>query len=193
CPMSVPPPATLTPPVTELNTPSVSGLTTGNPLPAPVVITAADTPPGGNIQQLERLEGMRVGVPTLNVGAPPPGNVNEPNATSTSTGIFVGVLPTLARAFREPGIRADDPPPPGSIVTIPPGPRFDGNSERIRVDADGLVGAPPINPSAGAPVTGRGGPRDYAFRPYTILPDPPTVSPTPVVIGGMTPTAATAA
>jgi hypothetical protein len=175
----------LSPPVTELTFPSVVLLTTGNPLPSPVVITAADTPPTGTIQQLERLEGMRVSVATLTVVGPTLGSVNEPNATATSNGVFVGVIPPLSRPFREPGIRADDPPPPGSGVTIPPVPRFDGNPERIRVDSDAKVGASPLDVAVGATVTGLVGPMDYAFRTYTVLPDPPSVSPPPVATGGV--------
>jgi predicted extracellular nuclease len=171
----------LSPPVTELISPSVLQLSTGNPLPAPVPITSADLPPAGTIQQLERLEGMRVSVATLTVVAPTLGNVNEANATATSSGVFVGVIPPTGRPFREAGIRADDPPPPGSGVTIPPVPRFDGNPERLRVDSDGLMGGPLIDVAAGATVTGLVGPLDYGFRTYTVLPDPATP---PVVTGG---------
>jgi uncharacterized protein len=177
----------LSPPLTELTSPtSVIQLSTGNPLPTPIVITAAMNPPTGPIEQLERLEGMRVSVPSLTVVAPTLGNVNEPNATATSSGVFVGVITGQGRPFREAGIRANDPPPPGSGVTIPPVPRFDGNPERIRVDSDANVGAPAIDVATGAVVTGLVGPLDYGFRTYTILPDPPTVSPAPVVTGGMT-------
>ena len=146
-------------------------LSTGNVLPTPIVITAAMNPPTGPIEQLERLEGMRVSVPSLTVVAPTLGNVNEPNATATSSGVFVGVITGQARPFREAGIRANDPPPPGSGVTIPPVPRFDGNPERIRVDSDGLVGVLPLDVATGAVVTGLAGPLDYGFRTYTILPD----------------------
>ena len=174
------------PPLTRLASPtSVTVLTTGNPLPAPIVVTAATNPPTGPIDQLERFEGMRVSVPSLTVVAPTVGTIDEPNATATSTGVFVGVITGQGRPFREAGIRANDQPPPSSGVTIPPVPRFDANPERIRVDADALVGAGTIDVSTGAVVTGLVGPLDYAFRTYTILPDPPAVSPAPVVIGGM--------
>jgi uncharacterized protein len=174
------------PPVTQLFLPSsVVLLTTGNPLPPPVVLTAALNPPTGPVDQLERFEGMRVAVPSLTVAGPTLGTVDEPNATAASTGVFVGVITGQARPFREAGIRANDEPPPGSGVTIPPVPRFDANPERIRVDADGLLGAGTIDVSTGAVVTGLVGPLDFAARTYTILPDPPTVSPAPVVTGGM--------
>ena len=50
------------PPATELTAPSVSLLSTGNPLPTPILLTAADTDPSGQPVQLERFEGMRVHV-----------------------------------------------------------------------------------------------------------------------------------
>ncbi len=179
----------LQPPLTELTSPTVAQLSTGNPLPTPIAITTTDLPTSGTIEQLERLEGMRVSAPPLTVVAPTLGNVNEPNATATSTGVFIGVLPPTGRPFREAGIRANDPPPSGSGVTIPPVPRFDGNPERLRVDSDGLVGGPLIDVATGATVTGLVGPLDYSFRTYTILPDP--ASP-PVVAGGMSPTTVSA-
>jgi uncharacterized protein len=171
----------LSPPLTELFLPtSVVVLTTGNPLPPPIVITAALNPPTGPIDQLERFEGMRVRVPSLTVVAPTLGAVDEPSATATSNGVFVGVITGEARPFREAGIRANDPPPPGSGVTIPPVPRFDGNPERIRVDSDGLSGVAPMDVATGAVVTNLTGPLDYAFRTYTILPEPGAT-----VAGGM--------
>jgi predicted extracellular nuclease len=161
----------LSPPLTELSSPTVVQLSSGNPLPLPIVITAAVNPPSGPIDQLEKFEGMRVTVPSLTVVAPTLGNISEPNATATSSGVFVGVVTGEARPFREAGIRANDPPPPGSGVTIPPVPRFDANPERIRVDSDGLVGVPPLDVATGAVVTNLTGPLDYAFRTYTILPE----------------------
>jgi uncharacterized protein len=171
----------LQPPLTELTSPSVVLIAPLQPLPAAIPITSASLPTNGTIEQLERLEGMRVSVASMTVVAPTLGNVNEPNATATSTGVFVGVLPPTGRPFREAGIRANDPPPAGSGVTIPPVPRFDGNPERLRVDSDGLVGGPLIDVAFGATVSNLVGPLDYSFRTYTVLPDP--ASP-PVVAGG---------
>ena len=146
-----------------------SVLSTGNALPAAVTLTAADTSPGGSIEQLEKYEGMRVHVDTLNVIAPTQGTINEPNATSTSNGVFYGVIPGIARPFREPGVEVPDPLPPGSPCCVP---RFDANPERLRVDSDGLVGAAALEVTTGAVVTNLTGPLDYAFRTYTIDPDP---------------------
>jgi len=186
----VPPADLLQPPLTELSSPSVSLISVGNPLPAPIPLTTTFPDPTGNIHQLERLEGMRASLASLTVVAPTLGNVNEPNATATSSGVFYGVVTGVARPFREAGIPADDPPPSCCDgVTIPPVPRFDANPERIRVDADGLTGAALFDVDAGQVVTGLVGPLDYSFRTYSILPDP--ASP-PVVTGTVNPTPVTA-
>ncbi len=171
------------PPLSELSSPTVVQLSTGNPLPAPIVLTTADTGTGGvnsgNIENLEKYEGMRVQVNSLTVVHPTEGSVNETNATSTSNGVFYGVITGVGRPFREAGIAANDPVPSGSGVTIPPVPRFDGNPEKIRVDSDAQPGATAINVGTGQVVSNLVGPLDYSFRTYTILPDPaspPTVS-----------------
>jgi len=171
----------LQPPLTEITSPSVLLLSSGHPLPAPVSLSAAFPDPEGAVDQLERLEGMRVQVASLTVAGPTLGGINEAAATATTQGVFHGVVTGVARPFREPGIPADDPPPSG---TIPPIPRFDANPERIRVDSDGQVGAAAIDVGTGAVVTGLVGPLDYAFRTYTILPDPATP---PAVTGGPAP------
>ncbi|HKF43583.1 MAG TPA: lamin tail domain-containing protein [Thermoanaerobaculia bacterium] len=161
------------PPSTEIINPSVTVLSTGNPLPAPVVLSAADTDPSGPIDQLEKYEGMRVQVNSLTVTAPTQGTISEANATSTSNGVFYGVITGVARPFRERGIEAPDPLPSPGI------PRFDGNPERIRVDSDG-IGAPTLDVTTGAVLTNLIGPLDYAFRSYTIDLDPAvTVGVTP--------------
>jgi predicted extracellular nuclease len=158
------------PPVTELSSvTSVLQLSTGNPLPAPVVLTAADTNPAGAIDQLEKYEGMRVSVASMTVVGPTAGSINEANATATSNGVFYGVVTGVARPFREAGVEVPDPLPGGSPCCVP---RFDANPERLRVDGDGLVGGSALEVTSGAVVTNLVGPLDYGFRTYTILPDP---------------------
>jgi uncharacterized repeat protein (TIGR01451 family) len=157
------------PPATEIASPSVILLTTGNPPPAPITLTAADTSPTGSIEQLERFEGMRVHVDSLTVVAPTQGTVNEANATSTSNGVFYGVITGVARPFREPGVEVPNPLPAGAPCCVT---RFDANPERLRVDSDGLIGATRLEVTTGAVVTNLTGPLDYSFRTYTILPDP---------------------
>jgi predicted extracellular nuclease len=162
-------------PLTEIGgSPTVIVITTGDPLPTPVTITAADTLVN-NVENLERLEGMRVRVNSLTVVAPTQGTINEPNATVASTGVFHGVITGIARPFREPGINATDPLPAGAPPTVP---RFDENPERIRVDSDAQPGTTALDLNTGTVVTNLVGELDYSFRSYTIIPEagsPPSV------------------
>src|ERR1043166_6292163 len=179
-----------TPSQTELTSPSVSLTSTGNTLPAPITITAADTLVN-NINNLERYESMRVHVDSLTVGAPTGGNIDEANATSTSFGDFYGVITGVPRPFREPGIETPYAVPtpypsgaaPAAIQT------FDANPERIRVNSLGLTGSVDIQATSNAVVTGITGPLDYGFRTYTIDTDPPAITLTPLIAGGLTVTA----
>lgn len=173
-------------PVTEIaGSPTVSVLSTGNPLPSPTVITAADTQVN-NLENLERFEGMRVAVLSLTVVAPTQGTISEPGATVTSNGVFYGVVTGVARPFREPGVNASDPLPPGSPANVP---RFDENPERLRVDSNAEPGTTAVNVSTGAAFTNVIGELDYAFRTWTIDPEQtltggtnsgPTAAPTPM-------------
>jgi predicted extracellular nuclease len=174
------------PTLTELVSPSVTLLTTGNPLPAPVVLTAANTNPAGAIDQLERFEGMRVSVGSLTVIAPTGGNVSESNATSTSSGIFFGAITGIARPFREPGVQQPDALPPGAPATVT---RFDSNPERLRIQSGGQTGTTRFDVATGAVVMGITGVMDFNSRTYNILPD---ASPAPVITGGATATPAPA-
>ncbi|GAB2503334.1 lamin tail domain-containing protein [Lysobacter humi (ex Lee et al. 2017)] len=151
------------------------------PLPAPVVLTPTFPDPTGPLDQLERVEGMRVTVPDFVVTAPTGGFTDERNATGGSNGVFHGTVAGVARPFREPGIQAPDAPPAGAM---PPIPRWDFNPELISVDSDAL-GAPRLDVPTGTRIADLTGPLDYAFRRYTILPDS-----TGTVTPGMTPHAA---
>lgn len=153
---------------------SVNVLSTGNPLPTATTLTASDTVPGGALDQLEKYEGMRVRVNSLTVVAPTQGNITETSATATSNGLFFGVITGVPRPLREPGIAIPNPiptptPNPNNI------PRFDTNSERLRVDSDAQPGTTALNVAAGDVITNVVGPLDYGFRTYTILPELATV------------------
>ncbi len=171
---------------TELTSPTVTLNSSGNTLPVPHTITAAETLVN-DVNNLEKYEGMRVHVDSLTVGAPTGGNVDEVNATSASFGDFYGVVTGVPRPFREPGIEipyaTPTPWPSGSAPASAP--TFDANPERIRVNSLGLTGSADLQVSTGAVVTGITGPLDYGFRTYTIDTDPPAVTPTPLVAGGM--------
>jgi uncharacterized protein len=155
------------PPLTELTTATVVQLSTGNPLPAPVTLTAAFPSPAGPFDQLERVEGMRVTVASLTTSSPTDGSFIETSGTGTSNGRFYGVVTGVPRPFREPGIQAPDTVPSGSI---PPIPRWDFNPERLKVES-GALGQPLLTVKSGdvlGPITG---PLDYGFRAYVIYPD----------------------
>ena len=185
------------PALTQLaGTVTVTLVSTGNALPAPVVLTAAETTAASEtanpLDTLEEYEGMRVRVPQLTVIAPTDGNVNEQTATTTTTGVFQGVVAGVARPFREPGIEQPDPVP--SPVPSPNNvPRFDTNPERIRVDSDAQPGSVALEVTTGATVSNLTGVLDYAFRSYTILPDAPSVTPTATITGNRTATPVPAA
>jgi predicted extracellular nuclease len=122
------------PPMTEISgSPIVTLISSGNLLPQPIILDASSASPTGSIEQLERYEGMRVSVPSLTVVGPTEGNLSEANATSTSNGIFYGVITGVPRPFREAGIEIPDPLPAGSPPNVP---RFDSNPERLRIDSD---------------------------------------------------------
>lgn len=156
------------PPLTEIGSPSVSFLSSGNALPAPVVLGDADLSPSSALDRLERYEGMRVRADALVVVAPTDGTVDEGTATARSSGLLWGVLPGVPRPFREAGADPGVPLPAGSPCCVP---RNDGNPERLRVDTDGLLGTLPLDVPAGTTLAGLVGPLDYGARAYTLLPE----------------------
>ncbi|MEH6422412.1 Calx-beta domain-containing protein [Pseudomonas sp. CGJS7] len=155
-----------------------------NTLPQPIALSAALPSPTGGLEQLERLEGMRVVMPSATVVSPTQGSKNESNATGSGNGIFNIVATGLPRPFREPGIQAPDAAPGGG--SIPPIPRWDFNPELITVSSAGLGGTS-LNLSTGAVITDLTGPLDYGFRRYTIVRDPAVLS---TITQGMQPVAA---
>jgi predicted extracellular nuclease len=161
--------------VTELTGPSVSLISSEQTLPAAIVITEADANAASAIDRLERYEGMRVSVPSLKTVGPVLGTIDEANATSTSDGVFIGALPTIARPFRTTGIGALDV----ILDSLPTGvnpPIFDTNPERIRVDSAAQTGATKLSVDVGDTVSGLVGVLDYAAGAYTVLPDVGTVA-----------------
>lgn len=179
----------LQPPSTQLISPTVTQLAAGQTLPTPIPLTSTFPDPNGPVDQLERLEHMRVTVASLTVTGPAEGTVNESEITLTSgNGLFYGVLTGVARPFREPGIQAPDPPPAG---TIPPIPRWDANPERIGVASGGTTGGLPLSVKSGDVVGPLVGPLDYTSRTYTVLLDG-TVT-TTVTPGSLRTTVSTAA
>ena len=158
------------PPMTEIAGPAVTLLSTGNPLPAPVTLTAADTTPTGwtraarALRRDARPRGLadrRSRRRRARSTSPTPPRPRTASSTASSPGV--------ARPFREPGVQVPDALPAGSPCCVP---RFDANPERLRVDSDGLHRARALEVTTGAIVTNMTGPLDYA------LPRPTRSSPT---------------
>ncbi len=128
-------------------------------LPAPYALTSADLSPAGTLDQLERLEGMRVSVASLTAVS-----------GTDSNGAFFAVMSGQPRPFREPGVESGHAVLPCAVgpCNIP---RFDGNPERLRVDSDGLEGIAAVNVSTDAVMANVVGPLDFSARAYTVLPE----------------------
>jgi len=135
---------------------------TGNPLPAPVVLTTTILNPAGPPDQLERFEGMRMHADTLVSVAP----TNEFGETFT-------VLEGVARPLREPGIEVSLPVPPDPTTNAPDCciPRWDENPERIMIDSDGLAGSTVFSVTSNVTISNVTGPLDFSFDDYKIAPE----------------------
>ena len=155
------------PPLTEITNPTSVILGSGHPLPAPELLTTSYPSAQGPIDQLERLEGMRVTVPSLTVNAPTGGSINETQATGSTNGVFHAVVTGVPRSYREPGIQLPDPLPAGSPADIP---RWDTNPELLAVSS-GAIGAERLNLASNCRVLNVTGPLDYTFRRYTLYPE----------------------
>ena len=154
--------------LTEITSPTISVLSqTPVALPAAIPLTFNELKPTGAFDQLEKFEGMRVSIESLFVVAPTDGMVNEAAATSTSNGVFFGVI-AGPRPFREPGLETFDPLPANAPCCIQ---RFDGNPEVIRVDARSSTGSAAniLNVAAGDVVSRLIGPLDFSAGRYSLM------------------------
>ena len=147
----------------------VTVTSSGNLLPAPIVLTTTILNPAGTPDQLERFEGMRVHADTLVSVAP-----------TNQFGEIFTVLEGVARPFREPGIEISLPVPPdptsGMVDCCIP--RWDENPERIMIDSDGLAGSSVISVTSNVTFSNITGPLDFSFGAYKVLPETaPATSP----------------
>jgi hypothetical protein len=156
------------PSATEIDHPSITTNSSGNAIPAAVTLAPGALDPNGGFNQLERYEGMRVHIDTLNVVGPTDGTVNETNATSTSNGLFYGVLPGTPRPFRDAGIEAPATPPAGSPCCVP---EWDSNPERLLIGSKDISTSTAIDVTTGAVVTDITGPLDLSGNVYEIHTD----------------------
>ncbi|HEX5873188.1 MAG TPA: lamin tail domain-containing protein [Pyrinomonadaceae bacterium] len=140
---------------------NVSITSSGNPLPAAIVLTTTILDPAGPTTQLERFEGMRMHADSLVSVAP----TNE-------FGEIFTVLEGVARPMREPGIEISLTVPPDPTSGVPDCciPRWDENPERIMVDTDGLVGSTRLNVTSNVTLSSITGPLDFTFNDYKVLP-----------------------
>jgi predicted extracellular nuclease len=156
------------PPRTQIINPLVTVMDTGRPLPAATVLSGADLRPDGPVEQLERLEAMRVRLDDFKVVGPTEGFIIESSATGVSDGVFYGVLDATPRPMREPGIPLFDPLPADAPPEVP---RFDMNPERLRIDSNAQPGAPRLEVAAGTVISNLIGVLDFEQRTWTLLPD----------------------
>ena len=149
-------------PATEITSPTVTLVSTGNPLPTPVALTSAQLTPSGGLYQLTPYEGMRVSIASLSATSGTNGSIsaaNEANELATSTGYFYAVMTGTPRPFRERGIDIRDPLVPGTPAGAA---RFDDNPERILVNSV-LSGGTSIEISTGAVLPNVTGVLDFTF------------------------------
>ncbi len=149
-------------PATEITSPTITLISTGNALPAPIALTASMLTPSGGLYQLTPYEGMRVSVTSMTAISGTNGSItaaNEPTETATSTGYFYAVISGTARPFREPGIDIRDVPIPGAPTGIA---AFDDNPERILVDST-IAGGTSLEISTGAVLPNVTGVLDFTF------------------------------
>jgi uncharacterized repeat protein (TIGR01451 family) len=150
--------------LTEINTTNanVSTNSSGNPLPAAVVLTPADLPPSAPFDQaqLEKFEGMRLSAVSLTTVAP------NDNFFDVDT-----VLTAQPRPFREPGIPASDPIPPDPTSGLPDPniPIWDENPERLNVDTNGRAGSTGETLTSNVILTNVTGPLDFSFGRYRLI------------------------
>ncbi len=142
-------------PLVQLSNSSATVRSTGNALPAPVVLDASVLAPGVALDAMGRYQGMRVQLPEAVVVGP-----------SNGFGDFHVTLPGVPRPAREPGVAALDAVPLPAEKSIP---LFDKNPERLRAESVGLEGGTALNLDAGTTLQGMEGVMYYDRGDFTLL------------------------
>ena len=164
--------------LTEITSPTIMVLSSGNALPTALDLPALLALPAAfssPTDQFERYEGMLVTTSSMDVVGP-----------SNTFGELYAVVTGTSRPFREPGIDVSEPLPAEAPSGVD---RFDGNFERVILDSDDLVNGsgtplvrrPQLRLPAGTPgspvrVLNVFGPLDYAFDNYRVALDASAVS-----------------
>ena len=167
--------------ITEISMPagadSLRVVSKGNALPKPIVLTPADFKSRA-VDQLERLEGMRVAVDEMTVVGPTGGRVDIKTSSAEGNGTFFGVVKGVPRPFRTAGLDLGefqylDPKEKDKIKAAAPKLQmFDTNPERIRVDSGALLGAKEFNVPSNVNIKGLTGVLHYSYRTNTLFIDP---------------------
>ena len=166
--------------VTEISMPAADGLkviSRNNPLPKAAVLTPTDFKSRA-LDQLERLEGMRVAVEELVIVGPTGGRVDIKNASAQGNGTFFGVVKGVDRPFRTPGydlgdfMFLDEKEKDKIKAAAPKLQMFDTNPERLRIDSGALIGAKELNAPSNVNIKGLTGVLHYAYRTSTLFIDP---------------------
>lgn len=159
------------PPLTEITSPTISSISIGNPLPAPIIVPELSS--AGGIEQLERFEGMRVTISHLRT-----------TSSTQSDGVLYGAFASTARPLREPGISVLENLPTGAPAGVP---RFDANPELLRIDTNGQAGAQIVDVTSQVSWFSLTGVLDSSFGQYTLLrdsnsglPSTDNLTPTPI-------------
>jgi predicted extracellular nuclease len=150
-----------------------------NPLPKPIVITAADLT-SNQTDEFERFEGMRVSFPKMQAVGPTGGRVDIKAASAESNGVFFAVIDGMPRPFRGPGMDVRDiyasPDREKWKRDVPKMKIFDGNPEIVRVDTkeqtDATGSSAIVNVAARTTISNVIGVMHYGFGRYTVLTDP---------------------
>ncbi len=156
-------------PLTRIAATGTALLERDHALPRPVLLDASNSGPNGPVTALERFEGMRVRIASLDVVGPSSGTIDQTSGAIHDTGKFFGVARGIARPFREPGASVFDREPGSGAGSAG---RFDGNPERLAVDSAGQRGARIMSADVGDAVTGLVGVLGYAEGAYQFMPDP---------------------
>lgn len=159
------------------NSDRISVISSDNALPKPITLKIDDFKANA-IDQLERLEAMRVHAGQLTVISPTDGRVNVKTTSSESNGVFYAVLKGISRPFREPGLEIadyailDDKAKTKFKAEHPKLQLFDMNPERLRIESMSQINARPIDVTTNTEISDMTGVLHYAFRANTILVDP---------------------
>ncbi|MFV0388359.1 MAG: hypothetical protein ACK5NT_06365 [Pyrinomonadaceae bacterium] len=154
--------------LTEIADPKIKIISADNAIPTAAKLTSANFDPNGQIDQLERFEGMLVEIDEMTAVAPTTGFFIEKESRTISDGVFYAVMPGTPRPFREAGLELLQV----IIDKLPQDrPVFDMNPEMLRIDSNGLEGGRTVDVTSGATVRALHGVIDYSSRGYTLLCD----------------------